>query len=500
MTCKYCGATLPENAKFCPGCAAKVENDGLDVILTEGENQTLETPLSIEKVYELLECDKYYNEKTGVTAFTNSFKMNPSVYRVAGMKPFSQRSNEIKSRLEKWCADWLQKAEDEWRRTSLEKVTKFKVAITALSAQFCKASDEKFKEQIEEPLWDFQIGKLTEVVKNLGSDGKIDSQEQLSLLSTIKSLGLDAKDLRKKVTGFIESYAKENKIRMTSYWEDFLDYFKGLKQTDQIDTEKNKKALLLKYAELKKIDEDFYAKSHSPTSMDEMLKVMDIQGVSFKSPAKIFKIQAEECLAKNQVNPNEPLDEKVYSRLRVIADDLGISDADFENYMKENGIKKPSGVTITKDTQPSTPLPTQSTATSSTIHADSAKKLEEALYGQSIPKKKENVIAPNTGRREPKYVGISPKSRLVAGLLGLFFGYYGVHLFYLGRKKEGFFQLLYIIALFLLISFLDMDGIVGLAIGIVALVLVVLKPFVQTLKIFAGSEKDGKNLPVKNWT
>ena len=73
------------------------------------------------------------------------------------------------------------------------------------------------------------------------------------------------------------------------------------------------------------------------------------------------------------------------------------------------------------------------------------------------------MIAPNTGRREPKYAGISPKPRLVAGLLG-------------------------------------MDGIVGLAIGIVALVLVVLKPFVQTLKIFAASEKDGKNLPVKNWT
>ena len=45
---------------------------------------------------------------------------------------------------------------------------------------------------------------------------------------------------------------------------------------------------MLKYAEFKKIDEDFYAKSHSPASMDDMLKVMDIQGVSFKSPAKIF--------------------------------------------------------------------------------------------------------------------------------------------------------------------------------------------------------------------
>ena len=53
-------------------------------------------PLSIEEVYKLLDCDKHYKEKTGVSSFTQSFKANPNVYKVAGLDLFEKRSEESK--------------------------------------------------------------------------------------------------------------------------------------------------------------------------------------------------------------------------------------------------------------------------------------------------------------------------------------------------------------------------------------------------------------------
>ncbi len=87
-------------------------------------------------------------EKTGVSSFTQSFKANPNVYKVAGLDLFEKRSEESKSRFEKWCTVWNQKAE------------------------------------LEEPILDLQVGKLLEVVRTLGLNGVIDSKAQESLNST----------------------------------------------------------------------------------------------------------------------------------------------------------------------------------------------------------------------------------------------------------------------------------------------------------------------------
>ena len=47
----------------------------------------------------------------------------------------------------------------------------------------------------------------------------------------------------------------------------------------------------------------------------------------------------------------------------------------------------------------------------------------------------------------------SPKSRIVYALLGFFLGFFGAHNFYLGRKKQGFFQIFWILLIVLAFFF-----------------------------------------------
>ena len=78
---------------------------------------------------------------------------------------------------------------------------------------------------------------------------------------------------------------------------------------------------------------------------------------------------------------------------------------------------------------------------------------------------------------EAQQGGVSPKSRLIAGLLGLFIGGLGIHNFYLGYTGRGICQLILI----------WVPGI-NLIIGIWVLI--------EVVHIFAGKPKDAKGLPL----
>ena len=97
--CPACGALLNVEAKFCNECGCKQAADEIELDEEEFSDKD-RPPISIEEAYNLLACDKYYKEKTGVSSFTQSFKANPNVYKVAGLDLFEKRSEESKSRLE----------------------------------------------------------------------------------------------------------------------------------------------------------------------------------------------------------------------------------------------------------------------------------------------------------------------------------------------------------------------------------------------------------------
>ena len=78
---------------------------------------------------------------------------------------------------------------------------------------------------------------------------------------------------------------------------------------------------------------------------------------------------------------------------------------------------------------------------------------------------------------EPQQGGVSPKGRLVAGLLGLFLGGLGVHNFYLGYTGRGICQLI-------------------LTLTLVGIYISYIWAFIETIIIFAGKPKDAKGLPL----
>ncbi|WP_427004541.1 TM2 domain-containing protein [Pseudarthrobacter sp. H2] len=84
----------------------------------------------------------------------------------------------------------------------------------------------------------------------------------------------------------------------------------------------------------------------------------------------------------------------------------------------------------------------------------------------------------------PAYGYPQPKSRLVAGLLGIFLGGLGIHRFYLGYTTIGIVQILLTVFL-----------------GIFTFGLVALWGFVEGIMIFAGASyfrNDAKGLPLRD--
>lgn len=73
--------------------------------------------------------------------------------------------------------------------------------------------------------------------------------------------------------------------------------------------------------------------------------------------------------------------------------------------------------------------------------------------------------------------GVSPKSRVAAGIIGLFLGALGIHNFYLGYIGRGICQLI-------------------LTLTLVGFYISCLWAFVEVIIIFTGNPKDAKGLPM----
>lgn len=85
---------------------------------------------------------------------------------------------------------------------------------------------------------------------------------------------------------------------------------------------------------------------------------------------------------------------------------------------------------------------------------------------------------------------LSEKSKMVAGLLALFFGQIGAHNFYLGYNGKGTAQLLLTVFGYLLSFFI---------IGIPMIIAAALWGFIEAIMIFAGSiDKDAKGNTLKS--
>jgi len=125
----------------------------------------------------------------------------------------------------------------------------------------------------------------------------------------------------------------------------------------------------------------------------------------------------------------------------------------------------------------------------------------------------EQKICANCGVEMETYGVNGVKSKVVAGLLGIFLGTYGVHNFYLGYYKRAAVQLclvifafvIYFAALFssaaIIVSMSD-AGAVGFLITLLAFLLIIIGvriwTFVEAILIFCGKiNKDGKGRLLK---
>lgn len=101
-----------------------------------------------------------------------------------------------------------------------------------------------------------------------------------------------------------------------------------------------------------------------------------------------------------------------------------------------------------------------------------------------------NQTVNNQSTQETSSDEVSPKSRLVALLLGIFLGQFGVHNFYLGKIAIGVIQAVLTVLGYCL-AFIGVGAIMISAAGIWALV--------EWIIIATGKYKDGKGRLVSKW-
>ncbi|GMU21760.1 MAG: hypothetical protein AMXMBFR13_18490 [Phycisphaerae bacterium] len=108
------------------------------------------------------------------------------------------------------------------------------------------------------------------------------------------------------------------------------------------------------------------------------------------------------------------------------------------------------------------------------------------LFTPKVPATPQASPVP-AGYARPVREGVSPKSRLLAGLLGVFLGGLGAHRFYLGFPGVAFLQILVTT-----VSFLLCLRIHGYTIGFIW-------GFVEGVLLLAGRMRDSKGRPVLEW-
>ena len=105
---------------------------------------------------------------------------------------------------------------------------------------------------------------------------------------------------------------------------------------------------------------------------------------------------------------------------------------------------------------------------------------------------------------------ISPKSKIVTGLLAIFLGQYGVDQFYLGKVKEG------IISICITVGCIAVAGVLGFILGLLSIVTFGITlilafpvgmicglgawvwPIIRAIRVFTGKEKDKDGYPILN--
>lgn len=138
------------------------------------------------------------------------------------------------------------------------------------------------------------------------------------------------------------------------------------------------------------------------------------------------------------------------------------------------------------------------------------------VCGQAIAKEAVVCVHCGTALSEPKKeIPKEARSRVVAGILGIFLGALGVHNFYLKRKGRGIAQLLlslmFIVGYFSMVVmsivcfFLDLYipimamGMLAVWLGFLMLIASAIWAFVEAILILCGNVKtDGRGMPLRD--
>lgn len=107
----------------------------------------------------------------------------------------------------------------------------------------------------------------------------------------------------------------------------------------------------------------------------------------------------------------------------------------------------------------------------------------------------QNIFAESVSSYESNFFGeekISSKSRTVAFLFAFFFGWLGVHNFYMGNMQKGLIQAIAQIAIPIL-------GVITLGIGFLLYIPLGIWVFIEMILILCGVAKDENGDVISNW-
>lgn len=512
--------TLGDDEEFTLGDPADEQN--FETAINSGSD---DGRISIEKFYETLVEGFVNSRSTYYDLYLEQGSVPATViYEAAGLEPFATPDQNALERFKKWCDAWSSEAE-KFRKTDQQKAETLIECINHLKAIFRnEGSYEVFREALLNSTWN----RLDAVIKEKCSDKVVELFEMAGIITSAREMGLFSSGMKNASIEKIHKTISANGAVI----EDFETAFKSSIETEikqdsknRLDTDLRQKVLAARYCELKTYEnqineiEKVPSKEEALQELPALLKKIGLPLVS-KEDAFISESFAE---FKKSHDLSVPLSVADFYDLKSKAAVYGFNDEEWKYFAKYNSVKCEEGnkdLILQKETEIA-----EQQKKMQQLQEEQQKKLlqlqeEQKRKIEASEKKNQDLMArikelekkeaakteiakasaTKPASKKPAVVEVSEKHRIVALLLLIFFGYLGVHKFYLGRKKAGIFQIFMMVLGYVFMFIYEKNyNNVYMALTLICIGLFMLILTVDFFKILFGTIKDGNGNRVKKW-
>ncbi len=325
-------------------------DDEFSLDLEETQNDSEENAQN-QKNGEGVNVDEFYSlvVEPFVRSRSHSLKMfilqgnvpAENIYRAVSLEIFATPTEKDSERISSLCDSWAHDAQ-KYERTDIEKYNEIKDAALTISAFFTNQNQNReLVENLQAVAW----SHVSTLVKEKCEDGKVVLKEQVSLLKSVRSLGLFSSGNENAVRSRLREEIEKTGAKIETLESEFTSYFETFvsqSPVNALDTNENRLALSQRYKRLKQRADFIHGVENDWTDekfLQELPNFLSSLSLSLLQPPLFFATDYFDSYSKNVDVSN--LSEAEFAELRSTATGkyYKLTDLQWEEFVNAAGIK-----------------------------------------------------------------------------------------------------------------------------------------------------------------